>query len=388
MRIALFTETFLPKVDGVVNTLCHLLDHLAQRGHRSLLFAPRGGPSYYAETKVIGLPRISMPGYPELRLVPPWVRVLPELRDFTPHIVRLVNPFTLGLTGQLAARRLGVPTVASYHTDIPGCLQRWHLGMFSPAVNAYLRMLHNRADLNLSPSRATMRMLEEKGFKDVRVWRRGVDTARFHPDKKTDAWRLRLSHGEPQKTLLLYVGRVSFEKRIDWLRPVLAALPGTRLAVVGDGPARKNLERRFSGTPTIFTGYLHGEELSRAYAAADIFVFASQYETVGNVILEAMASGLPVVAPRSGGLLDHVTHGENGLLFDPNDREDLVEAVRHLVSHPSRMRAMGSEGRKYVELHDWSSTLDALLEDYLLTLKGYTRATAGPKWHPAFLDRT
>ena len=366
MRIALFTETFLPKVDGVVNTLCHLLDHLALRGHQSMLFAPAGGPSRYADTEVVGLPRVRMPGYPELRLALPLLSIDHHLSDFRPDLIHLVNPFSLGPAGLRFARRTGTPTIASYHTDIPGFLRRWHLGVFSPAVNAYLRALHNRADLNLTPSRETLNMLEGMGFRRLQVWERGVDTVLFRPENRSPVWRRRLCGGEPERPLLLYVGRLSYEKRVDWLRPVLEVLPRVRLAVVGDGPARASLERVFEGTPTVFTGYLQGEELAGVYASADIFTFASQYETVGNVILEAMASGLPVAAPRSGGLLDHVVHEKNGLLFDPDDPRGLSSPVRRLVENPAYGSLLGAAGRRYVEGRDWKSTLDGLLRAYTL----------------------
>jgi glycosyltransferase involved in cell wall biosynthesis len=248
-------------------------------------------------------------------------------------------------------------------------------------------MLHNRADLNFSPSLATKRMLEQNGFRHVQVWPRGVDTVRFHPDKRSDSWRRRLCGGEPEKILLLYVGRVSYEKRIDWVRPVLDALPGVRFAVVGDGPARKSLERKYGDSETVFTGYLHGEDLAHAYASADMFVFASQYETVGNVILEAMASGLPVVAPRSGGPLDHVSHGSNGLLFDPDDQNDFISAVGRIVSHPARMHSMGREGRGYAEQQDWTGTLDALLDRYLLMCTHHRSTSEKRRRLPLFLDR-
>jgi glycosyltransferase involved in cell wall biosynthesis len=364
MRIALFTETFLPKVDGIVNTLCHLLDHLALRGHTSLLFAPGGGPERYARTSVVGLPTVPSLFYPDLRLIRPFVNVQPHLAEFKPDLIHLVNPVFQGPAALRAARRVGVPVVASYHTDIPGFLRCWRLGAISGVVRAWLRWLHNQADLNLTPSRVTRDELVANGFTHVKVWERGVDTTHFHPSRRTEAWRRRLSGGDVDAPLLLYVGRLSFEKRIDWLRPALTALPQVRLAVVGDGPARSSLERTFAGTPTIFTGYLRGEDLYNAYAAADVFAFPGANETVGNVILEAMASGLPVVAPRSGGLLDHVAHGENGLLFEPESRGDLVTVLSCLVDDPALARQLGEAGRRHAEARSWASTLDAVLEDY------------------------
>jgi glycosyltransferase involved in cell wall biosynthesis len=301
MRIALFTETFLPKIDGIVRTLCRLLEHLSHRGHTALLFAPEGGPACYAGTSIVGLPGYTFPLYPELKLVPPTTDVKRHLEVFQPEVVHIVNPVSLGLAGLRQARRLGVPVIASYHTDLPGFTQLWGLGALRGPSWTFLRWIHNQADLNLCLSYATRSDLEAHGFQRVKVWSRGVDTGQFHPGHRSAEWRGRLSGGHPDAPLLLFVSRLSPEKRVEWLHPVLNALPGARLAIVGDGPLRPALERTFADTPTVFTGYLHGRDLASAYAAADIFVFPAANETFGNVVLEAMASGLPVVAARAGG---------------------------------------------------------------------------------------
>ena len=364
MRIAFFTETFSPKIDGVVNTLCYLLDHLAARGHASLLFAPEGGPLKYAHTPVIGLAGIPFPLYPELKLVPPHVDVSQRLVAFQPDLIHVINPFSLGVVGLNQARALQVPVVASYHTDIPGFAVRWGLGLLREPLWAYLRWLHNQADLNLCPSKTTQLELEAQGIQRTKIWSRGVDTRRFNPHHHSQAWRLRLSHSQPETPLLLYVGRLSPEKRVDWLRPMLAALPQVRLAIVGDGPTRPELERLFANTPTVFTGYLRGHDLACAYAAADIFVFPAANETLGNVVLEAMASGLPVVAARSGGVLDHVVDGETGLLFEPESQKALVAAVSRLVADERYAQKLGLASRTWVQNRSWASVLDGLLADY------------------------
>lgn len=364
MRIAIFSETFLPKVDGIVNTLCHLLEHLAVRGHEAILFAPEGGPEIYAHTPVYGFPAHPFPIYPELRFVAPTVEVKPILQEFNPDLIHIINPVSLGLTGMGYAKTMGIPLVASYHTDVPGFATRWGMGFLAEPLWGYFRLIHNQADLNLCPSRVTQRELIEHGFRRVKVWGRGVDSDLYSPTKRTVEWRRTLSGGELEKPLLLYVGRVSQEKRIDWLRPMLDVVPDVRLAIVGDGPARLELEELFAGTPTVFTGYLAGEDLASAYAVADQFVFPSANETLGNVVLEAMASGLPVVAPRSGGVLDHVEHGITGLLFDTDDTNDMIAAVRQLLEHPAYSRQLGQTGRKRVENRSWASILDKLLAEY------------------------
>jgi phosphatidylinositol alpha 1,6-mannosyltransferase len=372
MRIAFFTETFLPKIDGIVNTLCRLLEHLEAGGHSALLFAPQGGPEEYAGTPIIGLPGLRFPIYRELTLAAPAILSKP-LTFFAPHVVHVLNPVSLGVGGLAWARLNRVPAVASYHTDVPGFAEYWGLGWAGPILWSYFRTLHNLADSNLAPSAQTRAQLLQCGFRRVKIWGRGVDTARFSPSQRDDTWRQRLTDGQTDSLLLLYAGRVSPEKRIDWLRPVLARLPGVRLAIVGDGPQRAELAALFAGTRTLFTGYLRGDDLARAYAAADCFVFPGANETLGNVVLEAMASGLPVVVPDQGGQLDHVVHGRQGLLFKHDSVDSLVDSVLELAASPQLRTALGSEGRRYAESQTWNDVLDGLLAHYEALIARHAR---------------
>ena len=369
MRIALFTETFLPKVDGIVNTLCYLMSHFADRAHDSILFAPESDHTQYANTPIIQFKGYPFPWYPELKIVPPTVPIREDLEAFQPDIIHVFNPTALGLAGMWHARKLGVPVVASYHTDIPGYAVEWGMPLLRDPIWAILRSIHDRADLNLCPSKATLAELKAQGFKRVKIWTRGVDTTRFHPQHKTNMWRNYLTDGHPEVPLLVIVCRLSPEKRIDWLLPVLEAFPAVRLAIVGDGPARDKLEQLFAHTPTVFTGYLRGHELAQAYAAGDIFVFPSANETLGNVVLEAMASGLPVVAARSGGPLDIVIEGENGLMFDPHDEADLIKAIHPLITNLSYAQQLGTQARRYAETRSWDRVLDGLLDGYQMVIR-------------------
>ncbi len=364
MRIALFTETFLPKTDGIVNALCQLLDHLARRGHSSVLFAPSGGPAHYAQTPVIGLTAVPFPIYPELRLVPPTVDVRDRLRAFSPDLIHVFNPVSLGVVGLRHARELVIPVAASYQTDLPGFAARWGLGLFSDLLWGYLRWVHDQADLNFCPSRFTLRELAQRGFRNLRVWGRGADTDRFAPGRASVAWRSRLTDGHPDAPLIVAVSRLAPEKRLAMLRPVIDALPRARLAIIGDGPTRWLLESQFAGTPTVFTGYLHGADLAAAYASADIFVLTGANETFGNVVLEAMASGLPVVAPDTGGQVDHVQHEVNGLIYPAEDSDALVAAVARLAADLPWARQLGAAGRVYAEGQRWDRILDGLIQDW------------------------
>jgi phosphatidylinositol alpha 1,6-mannosyltransferase len=368
MRIALITETFLPKIDGITVTVCRFLDFLAEQDCETLLLAPAGGPAKYARTPVIGMRGYPMPRYPELKIVPPLANAFSPLRQFKPDIIHLVSPASLGLSGLVAARVMRVPIVASYHTDIPGYADRWGVGFLRGMVWSYFRWIHNQAALNLTPSAFTMNELEGHGFERVKVWAHGVDTHQFSPRHYSNEMRERLSGGETDKPLLLYVGRLSVEKRIDWLENVMRD-PDIRLAVVGDGPARRQLEKQFSGLPVVFTGYLHGQELSSAYASADVFAFPSANETFGNVVLEAMASGLPVIVPDSGGVTDFVRHMQTGLMFSQNNRHAFQACIEQLVNDRLLRQELSQAGRSWATEHDWDSTFNNLLHDYRLLSK-------------------
>ncbi len=325
MRVALFAETFLPKTDGVVTTTCHLLLHLSRRNHQAIVLAPDGAPSEFAGAHVLGLTGFNFPLYPELRLASPFAHFDHHLAAFQPDIVHLINPALLGAVGLRYARRNGLPIVASYHTDIPGYAEHYYgLSALREPIWTYFRWIHNQADLNYCPSSYTQVQLLERGFERVKVWPHGVDTLHFSPVRRRREWRIRLCGGDPseaERPLLIYVGRLAAEKRVDWLCPLIEALPGVRLAIVGDGPMRRSLEEHFAGTPTVFTGFLRGDDLAHAYASADLFVFPSASETFGNVVLEAMASGRPAIATRWSGPLDFGGGDDLTYWIDANKRE-------------------------------------------------------------------
>lgn len=384
MRIALLTETFLPKFDGVVKSLCHLLDHLAEHGHESLLLAPEGSPSMYAATPVIQMKSQRLMFYPEFRLVLPAQDISLELDEFAPDLIHLVSPFSLGFLGAKYARKNDIPLVASYQTDLPGYLERWGVGFLSQSMEKYLFWLHQQAHLNLAPSHVTQQELIQKGYPNVRLWTRGVDSSLFNPNRFDPAMREFLLDGRSDGPLLLYVGRLSREKQVEMLRPVLDILPEARLSIVGDGPYRRNLESVFKDTATKFTGYLFGEDLAKAYASADIFVFTGANETFGNVVLEAMAAGLPVVAPNSGGVMDMVKPYETGLLFDTDDQEALVNAVQQMIVSRGMREKISRSVRQFALTFSWEEILNRLLDDYeevLSSYQNFSQVSVGA-WQP------
>jgi len=364
MRVAVFTETFLPKIDGIVTIVCLLLDHLAKRGLDAVVVAPKAGVEAYRATPVIGVPGMRFPLYPEIRVGPPTLGTYQQLKRFAPDVMHFIHPILIGTPGLLMAKRMHVPTVASFHLDVAKIAHHYHLGVVEPAVEWMTRTVFNAADARLAPSNLVKRDMERIGIRDVQLWRRGVDAERFNPRYRSDAMRCQMTDGHPEDTLLLYVGRVSAEKQIEQFRPVLEQVPGTRLAIVGDGPARAEMEKHFAGLPVKFMGYLQGEALSQAYASADMFVFASALETFGLVVVEAMAAGLPVVASRVGGVRDVVEEGRTGYTFEVNDVAGLVEGVRRIASSRARIAEMGRAARAFAKTQSWDAMMDEVIDVY------------------------
>lgn len=364
MRVAIFTETFLPKIDGIVTVVCLLLDHLAARGVEAVVVAPRMGVDRYRTTPVITVPGIPFPFYREIRIGPANLATYRQLQQFGPQVAHFFHPILIGTPGLLMARRLGIPTIASFHLDLSRAARYYGLGIISPLSRLATRIVFNAADARLAPSRLMQQELTALGLRDVGLWRRGVDSERFHPRFRCHDMRRQLSDDHPDDTLLLYVGRVSHEKQLDHLKPVLERVPHTRLAIIGDGPARAALGARFSGLPVKFAGYLQGEALSAAYASADCFVFPSSHETFGLVVTEALASGTPVVAYRVGGVADVVEDGVTGFSYAVGDIEGLVDGVRQIAADPDRRAVMGRAARALAETLSWSSVMDDMIALY------------------------
>lgn len=376
MRIALFTETFLPKIDGIVTRLKHTVEHLQRSGDRVLVFCPEGGLREYKGAKIHGVSGIPLPLYPELKLAVPRPTLRKALERFKPDLIHVVNPAVLGVGGIYYAKTMGIPLVASYHTHLPQYLQHYNLGALEGLLWELLKLAHNQARLNLCTSTAMVQELSDRGIERVDLWQRGVDTELFQPHLSSHQMRVHLSQGHPNSPLLLYVGRVSAEKQIDRIKFVLEAIPEARLAIVGDGPHREALEAHFEGTATHFVGYLQGVELATAFASADAFIFPSQTETLGLVLLEAMAAGCPVVAAASGGIPDIVTDGVNGYLFDPNDAQGLVTATQRLLETSEEREKLRQNARQEAERWGWSAATHQLRDYYQAVLYGQSVARA------------
>ena len=369
MKIAFFTETFLPKVDGIVTRLTKTIESLTKTGDEVIIFCPEGCPEEFMGAKVIGVPAMPLPLYPELKLGLPGAAVSDALDSFKPDLIHVVNPAVLGLGGIWLAKTNGIPLVASYHTHLPKYLEHYGMGMLEPLLWELLKAAHNQALLNLCTSTAMVKELSEKGIQNTALWQRGVDTDIFRPDLRKNTMRKKLlGKFSDEGALLIYVGRLSAEKQIERIKPVLDALPKARLALVGDGPYRNQLEKIFDGTPTTFVGYLAGEELASAYASGDAFLFPSSTETLGLVLLEAMAAGCPVVGANKGGIPDIITDGINGCLYDPdgenNGTESLILATEKLLGDKSERQEMRNAARAEAERWGWPAATEQLRKFY------------------------
>ncbi|WRH68591.1 MAG: glycosyltransferase [Planktothrix sp. GU0601_MAG3] len=364
MRIALFTETFLPKIDGIVTRLCHTVEQLQRLGDQVLVISPAGGLTEYKGARIYGVEGFPLPMYPELKLGIPHPGIGVELEKFRPDLIHVANPAILGLGGLYYAKKLNLPLVASYHTHLPQYLHHYGLGLLEEVLWNMLRAAHNQAQLNLCTSTAMVRELHDHGIQRLDLWQRGVDTEMFQPSLATVEMRDRLSLGHPDCHLLLYVGRLGAEKEIERIKAVLEKIPNTRLALVGDGPHRQTLEAHFKGTPTHFVGYLRGKDLAAAYASADAFIFPSRTETLGLVLLEAMAAGTPVVAARSGGIPDIVTDGVNGYLFDPRQEDGAITATQRLFFDAQEREILRQNARLEAELWGWAAATQQLRSHY------------------------
>lgn len=377
IRVVLFTETFLPKLDGIVRILCLTLDHLKRIGAEAIVFAPGDHVESYNGFPVYSIPGVTFPLYPELTLALPGKRTREIIEEFDPTLVHVLNPTLSGIRGMQFARSLDKPLIASFHANIMEGAAHYGLGFMKTPLWYYHRLIYNQADRILATSKHMVSELEAHGFNNVGLWRRGVHAGSFSPEFASQDMRDRISGGNSDKTLLLYVGRLAAEKQIHQIAPILDAIPNTHLALVGDGPYRAKLEEIFAGKSVTFNGYMTGDTLSAAYASADIFVFpSSMFETFGLVVAEAMAAGLPVVSSRVGGVPEIITHGDNGYMVEVDDVAAMIEHVRMLINDPAKRETFGQRAREAVAPLTWTSIMDELFEVYHEVIEAYLAAQA------------
>ncbi|HEV7566819.1 MAG TPA: glycosyltransferase family 1 protein [Microbacteriaceae bacterium] len=377
MRVAVISESFLPTVNGVTTSVCRVLDYLAAHGHDAMIIAPdAGAPREYAGYRVHTVPAMAYRQFP-VGLPSPQVQRL--LADFQPDVLHAASPFLLGAQGIAAANRLGVPSVAVFQTDVAGYARRNHLGLATSLAWRLVRWVHDGADLTLAPSSAAMTDLRAVGIERIDRWGRGVDLERYHPNNRflQGARELRERLSPDGEVVVGYVGRIAPEKQLERFR-ALRGMPGIRIALVGDGPSVPFIKRELRGMPVTWLGRLGGEDLAMAYASFDVFVHAGTEETFGQTVQEAHASGVPVVAPRAGGPIDLVRHGENGFLFTADDERELRAHVQQLVADAPARRRMGEAGRRGVLGRSWETLCADLVGHYEIVVGERAAARRAP----------
>lgn len=364
MKVALVAESFLPHSNGVTNSLLRVIEHLATRGDEAMVIAPESkrseGPARYGIASITRVPSMGWPGYRDVRVNLSGVgKIADILEEFGPDVVHLASPFTLGWTAVRAANDLGLPTVAIYQTEIPSYAAKYHAGWGEPLLWNRVRNIHDAATMTLVPSTYAYSQLDKLGVQRMRLWPRGVDAARFDPAKRSAELR---SEWSPNGEVVVgYVGRLAPEKRVEDLAR-LAEVDGISVVIVGEGPAHGMLADALPDAH--FTGFLSGDALARAVASFDLFVHCGELETFCQTIQEAMASGVPVVAPRRGGPIDLVSEDETGYLYTPGELDEMVGHVRAIVGDEKLRARLAKAARLAVEERTWDKICDALIGHY------------------------
>ncbi|GMH32891.1 hypothetical protein BSKO_00725 [Bryopsis sp. KO-2023] len=393
-RVCIFVEPSpFTYVCGYKNRFCNSIKHLVEAGCEVLVVTTGKGvslpgadtsamidqPEEYYGAKVISSFSVGCPWYSQLPLslaLSP--RIYKKVKDFKPDLIHCTTPGLMVFSAWLYTKLLKLPLVLSYHTHLPKYLPGYNLAFLAPALWALIRMMHTAAQLTLATSIMLANELKEQNAAPrelIQVWKKGVDTDVFHPRFKSAEMRARLTDGHPEDPVMVHVGRLGAEKNLKFLKGMLEKIPNLRLAFVGDGPSRVDLQEYFKGTKTTFLGMLHGEELSAAYASADVFAMPSESETLGFVVLESMACQVPVVAVRAGGIPD-IIHSDDvgGFLYESGDLEEATRLVKNLLDDDELRESSGLAARSAVSEWDWNAaTLHMLNEQYPAALEAYKK---------------
>ena len=370
MRIALITEVFLPKIDGVVTRTTRHLEQLAEMGHEVLIFATGDAPASYAGFEVVRIPSLSLwPVYPEIKFGLVGPKIARRLAQFEPDVVHAVNPIWTAGWSTYIVERQGLPMLASFHTDVPEYCLKLGIPWVKPISEWGLRTFHGKAQVNLVTSGPMMDKAEEYGIPNVRLWPKAVDTESFTPEARTQEARARLTGGHPEDPLVLFVGRISAEKSVERCFPIMEEvrrrIPNARLALIGEGPQYEALRREMTQDWVTFTGYLSGADLHAAYASGDVLLFPSTTETLGFAALEAFASGVPVVAANAGGLPFVVDHEATGFLVDPELADSAWAApIEQLLIDDALRHATSQAARAEAERWTWRASSETVLGYY------------------------
>lgn len=362
-------ETFLPRSNGVVNSVCQTSRELTELGHVVEIVCPGEGPSRVEGIRVHRVPSIAVDRIAQLDFPTVGMRSLRKIiESFKPDVIHLASPFLLGEKIARLARELGIPTVAIFQTDLSGFAAAYGInsGMARRFIDSRLRKLHSEVTITLAPSTSSLNYLNDLGVQNLKIWRRGVDTRSFSPNRKDEFLRQKWNP-DANTVFVGYVGRLAPEKKIFNLSSISALRDTTearvQLVFIGDGPSRQKLQEAFPDG--VFMGKLSGKELYSAVASLDVVVTTGENETFCQVIQEAFASGVPVVAPAIGGPLDLVTPGFNGLLYPPGNRDELAHCVSELVNNADKRRLMGKNGYEEMQDRTWRQLTLDLLNHYV-----------------------
>jgi glycosyltransferase involved in cell wall biosynthesis len=370
LHIALVSETFPPEVNGVANTLGRLCQGLRERGHRLQLVRPRQADEPNRSDEELLLTRgWPLPGYAGLQ----WGhsslhKLLRRWKRNRPDVLYIATEGPLGLSALRAARRLGIPVVSGFHTNFQQYSDLYGFGLLTRLLTGYLRWFHNRSRVTLVPSPSQRLELQRRGFERLELLARGVDGQLFHPARRSSELRAQWGMGEDE-IAVVHVGRLAAEKNLQLLvrafRALQRSLPQRRLrlVLVGDGPLRTQLQEQLPDA--LFCGVQRGDALAAHYASGDLFLFPSLSETFGNVVLEALASGLAVVAFDQAAAAQHIRHGHNGALATPGDEQAFIEAARWLLEDGEIFRRVRLNARQHAGKQGWPAIVEQF-EEHLL----------------------
>ncbi|MCM3246606.1 glycosyltransferase family 1 protein [Cytobacillus oceanisediminis] len=367
MKIAFFTDTFYPDINGVAKTLKRFTDYLSDQKITLKIFAPSSQSDEYVSSHIRRFKSASFFLYPECRVAfPNYFHIKEELEKFNPDLIHVATPFNLGLSGLYCAKKLNIPIVGSYHTDFDYYLEFYDLKFLSNILWKYMTWFHSTFKKVFVPSSETLQQLRLHGFSNLELWPRGVDCKLFHP--YCDKLSVRRQYSISKKYLLTYAGRLAPEKNVDILPDIAQLLPphfeeDIHWLIVGDGPLRKQLQEAAPKNMT-FTGYLAAQQLAEVYSASDLFVFPSPTETFGNVVLESMASGTPVIGANAGGVKSIIQNGVTGYLCEPGNAEDFAASIINLLKNHKVRSRMGFDGRDYALKQKWDEIFDNLIGQY------------------------
>lgn len=379
MKVAIFTDTYFPQINGVTNTLNKLIQYYQTNGIEYKIFVPKYDDED-SDCNVLRFNSIKFFLYPENRVAFPNIfRITSALSDFQPDLIHIMTEFNMGLAGLNYGKKHRIPTISNYTTNFSQYTDYYKVPFLKQSIWNYMKWFHTQNDVTLCPSYSAQKLLRTYGIHNTNLFSRGIDSDNFHASCRNDS--LRETLGIADKTVFLYVGRVSCEKDLDILcesYQSIHAVYGEQAALVitGDGPYLEKC-RQILPNDTVFTGFLRGPELSEIYASCDIFVCPSSTETFGNVVLEAMASGLAVIGADAGGVGEIITHRVNGLKFAKRDVNALTECMSLLLENPSLAHTLRRNGREYSTLRSWDKIFEGLMDIYENTIAKKGISTVG-----------